>query len=401
MKAKYEGLKAQLVWDGTSEVRIPPECGEPRDDQMIGTTPERLAEVSGRACYDSMGKNGSRPSSEYHKHILGVGHGSVLGHWHGVFLLPWSLLDAKKKFDLLRAVTNRPGIYVNLGDAENLRITTNFRSLTEWGKWTKVYRELGYYRDPGVELASQAVQSSLNKSGWQLAPQIMEAMQACGRLETVDVPSAFGDLKDGIQVVEPIDDFERWVTIYMEMSRGCSHEEVRHGYMTGISQRSTRFCDENESPWIMHPLLQEFLVDEDVPLGVREQCRLAAAEAERAGKSAYSMIVDTLQPWCMKRVPETDKYRKTTARKQARGAGRGYLGNALKTLGMFSSSVAEALWKESQRAANASDGEIRVEYGMEVLPELRKCRYADRFAHLQTEPAIDGVGLVLKGGGNR
>lgn len=401
MKQHYEGLHAQLVWHGTDEVMIPPECGSPREDQMLGTTPERLAEVNGRMCYDSMGRNGSRPSSEYHRHILGTGHGSVLGHWHSPFTFDWSCLTVERRFDLLKALANRPGIYVSIGHDEALRFTTNFRSITEWTKWTKTFVDSGYYRHERTVLASQAIQAALTSVGWTLAPQIMDAMRSCGKLVEVDVPVEFGALKDTAAIDEPEDDFERWITIYIEGSRGLTHEEVRHGYMTGISQRSTRFCDENESPWVMHPLLQEFLVDDSVPLGVREECRLAAAEAESAGKSAYVTIVDRLQPWCMQRIPESDKYRKTTARKQARGAGRGYLGNGLRTLGGFSGNVAEWLWKLSQRAANAADAEIRAEYAMEILPELKRSRYADRFAHLSTEPAGDGVGLVLSGGGNK
>ena len=39
---------------------------------------ELVSEFGGRICYMSFGKG--RPSSEYHKHILEVGHGSVLEH---------------------------------------------------------------------------------------------------------------------------------------------------------------------------------------------------------------------------------------------------------------------------------------------------------------------------------
>lgn len=353
-------------------------------------------------CYDSMGKNGSRPSSEYHKHILGTGHGSVLGHWHTPFEFDWSALSIERRFDLMRALANRPGIYINLKSIDTLRLTTNFRSITEWMKWSKKFHEMGYLTwNDAADRASQALQASLQKLGWGLAPQIMEAMKSSGKLEEVKPPMEYESIFESAKTAEPKDDFERWVTIYMEGSRGFSHEEVRHGYATGISQRSTRFCDENESPWIMHPLLQEYLVDNKVPLADREEAQVMAARAEESGKSAYATIVDKLQPWCAQRIPESDKYRKTTARKQARGAGRGYLGNGLKTLGMFSASVSEWLWKLSQRAANAADAEIRVEYGMEVLPELRKSRYGYRFAHLETEPAGDGVGLALKGGGNK
>jgi len=404
MKAKYEGLKAKLVWDGTDEVRIPEEAGEPREDQMQGTAPERIGEVSGRACYDSMGKNGSRSSADYHPHITGVGHGSVYGHWHGVFEFAAKHIPVEMRFAILRALVNRPGVYINLRNPDVVRFTTNFRTIMDWGKWTLEAQKKSYY-DQDAALAARALHIALCDQGLNLAPQIMNALSRVGRVAEGMVwqsDNGLLDLVSSVRTVEPEDDFERWVSIYMEGSRGLTHEEVRHGYMTGISQRSTRFCDENESPWITHPLLQEYLVDPGVPLEEREEVRLRIAETEMLGKKVYGTVVEKLQPWCARKIPETDKFRKTTARKQARGAGRGYLGNALKTLGIFSASAYEWNWKETQRAANSADGEIRCEYSMEVLPELIKSRYAKTdFAHLRTEPAGDGVGLVLSGGGNK
>lgn len=403
MKPKYDGLHASLVWDGDDKVRVPPEAGTPREDQMLGTVSERLAEVSGRACYDSMGKNGSRSSANYHPHIIGVGHGSVFGHWHGTFQSPWDWMSVERRYALLKALVGRPGIYVNLAHANELRFTTNLRSVSEWPKWTKKFAARRYY-DEITALGAEVVQHALYRQCDVLAPQVMKALETHKRRDPAPPPvysgHPFGSLPDTFSLVPPENDLEKWISIYLEGSRGLTHEECRHGHATGISMRSTRFCDESGSPWIVHPLLQEFLVDESVPLDVRENVRLATAEAESAGKSAYDQVVDKLQPWCMARIPESDEFRKTTARKQARGAGRGWLGNGLKTLGVFSATVDEWLWKFSQRGANAADGEIRAEYVMEILPVLKTCRYASHFAHLDVEPATDGVGLVLKGGGN-
>jgi hypothetical protein len=61
MSGQFDGvIKAALVWDGGSNVVIPQEMGVPRADQMQGTTMERLAELAGRVCYDSLGSG--RPS---------------------------------------------------------------------------------------------------------------------------------------------------------------------------------------------------------------------------------------------------------------------------------------------------------------------------------------------------
>ena len=48
------------------------------ENQLKGTDAERLVEVAGRICYDSLGKG--RGSEAYHAHILEVGHGSVEEH---------------------------------------------------------------------------------------------------------------------------------------------------------------------------------------------------------------------------------------------------------------------------------------------------------------------------------
>ncbi len=54
-----------------------------------------------------------------------------------------------------------------------------------------------------------------------------------------------------------------------------------------------------------------------------------------------------------------------------------------------------------QRASNAADAEIRLEFAEAVIPCLRASRYGDRFAHIELEQASDGIGRCLAGGGNK
>jgi thymidylate synthase (FAD) len=84
---------------------------------------------------------------------------------------------------------------------------------------------------------------------------------------------------------------------------------------------------------------------------------------------------------------------KLTARKQARGAARGYLGNALYTELVFSASVAQ--WKRMLRlrCSDGADGEIRAVF-VEVLKELKQCQYAQAFEAFDLVLASDGVGHV-------
>ncbi len=48
----FDGIGAELIWDGTDEIRIPEKMGVPLDGQMEGTAAERLTELAGRICYD-------------------------------------------------------------------------------------------------------------------------------------------------------------------------------------------------------------------------------------------------------------------------------------------------------------------------------------------------------------
>jgi thymidylate synthase (FAD) len=207
-----------------------------------------------------------------------------------------------------------------------------------------------------------------------------------------------------VEVVEPETDRERWITLYLTGSRGWSHELVRHGDWTAISQRSTRYVDESESAWVLHPLLAAFLAsqgpvaDGGVDLGrlVRESCERALLHA----RTGYDIIRGQLEAWLLPKLrAKGDLYAATSAKKQARGAARGLLGNALETEVIFSASVAQWLHMLRMRAADAADAEIRMGFAMAALPQLRRSRYAQRFEHIQLAPASDGLGMALSGGG--
>lgn len=215
----------------TKFLEIPSDMGEPRADQMQGTDGERLVELAGRACYDSLGKG--RPSAEYHKHIMEVDHGSVTEHASITFFLG-------------------------------------------------------------------------------------------------------------------------------NISRGLTHELVRHRVGVAISQRSTRYVDENESAWVLHPLLERYFETEvvkrapnheQVELTVNDQCRHVIHTAKRS----YKVVVTALEADLI--AHGADKF---TARKQARGAARGLLGNALLTEMVWTCNIRALKQILKQRANQHADAEIRV-----------------------------------------
>lgn len=361
-------IRARLVWDGSSNVSIPFELGLPAAGQMEGTHTERLSELAGRTCYDSLGRG--RSSAAYHQHIKEVGHFSVYEHAH-------MTVEINEPFDGTACVfLNRPGLWVVLG-AHSVRVTFNPRVILDWNAWSEAIQ----VNDEICRPSSYNIGKVLLYHAQKAYPMIAPPCEWPKDHEAYIVTHS--------RVVEPQHDEERWVSMFVAGSRGFSHELVRHGDRTAISQRSTRFVDESESEWVMHPLLRAYVQCEDVPEHARAAVVRSVTEVEAPARSCYAHIVRQLEPWLVARGVD-----KTSARKQARGAARGYLGNALYTELIFSASVAQ--WKRMirMRACAAADAEIREDF-IKVLGELRQSRYRECFDGFKVSPASDGIGETV------
>lgn len=184
-----------------------------------------------------------------------------------------------------------------------------------------------------------------------------------------------------------------WLTFFLgNLSRGLTHELVRHRVGVAISQRSTRYVDENESPWVWHPLIAAYVEQtgdrvyrapngEPTDLSVVQRIGHVQSTAQRE----YKRLVPVLQTWL-----EGKGIDKFTARKQARGAARGLLGNALLTEMVWSCNVRTlrgAILK--QRANAAADAEIRaaaVRLWEEALPY-----YPSYLGDFRRRPSPDGL----------
>lgn len=359
---KY-GLVAKLVWDGGDEVRIPEELGKPAPNQMQGTPGERLTELGGRSCYDSLGKGRSSP--DYHKHILEVGHFSVCEHYH-VTMRTSMMVN-------LWAVVNRPGIWTRNKGAET-RFTFNPRVVLDWDQWSRELEVDDWVGTPG------SLGNLLSYHAERLCPMIVARRERPEKEE--------GSCREWSGVVAPEHHEEKWISLFLGASRGWSHEHVRHRFRTGVSQRSTRYVDEDGSPWVDHPLMQEFLEAEDVPALTKASVKERTDAVKGHARNAYAVTAAELQKWLMDKGVD-----KLTSRKQARGAARGYLGNALWTEMVFSASVGQ--WKRMLRlrCTGPADGEIRALFA-EALPELKRSRYGADFAAFELKPSSDGIGTV-------
>lgn len=218
-----------------------------REDQGSGSDAEVVVEIAGRTCYDSGGTG--RSSKEYHKHILEVGHGSVLAH-------------------------------------------------------------------------------------------------------------------------------ATWTFLISGVSRNLTHELVRHGVGTGISQRSTRYCDESESPIVEHPLIE---VEGD--LGLKQELM----ENERKAKELYDRGVALYQAALVSKGCD-----KLTAKKQARAAMARYLPHGLQTEIVFTVNARSARNIVEQRANPAADAEIR-----RLAVRMYEYLSADSpwlFGDYERRPSADGLG---------
>lgn len=383
--------KVYVVWDGGPSVSIPPPMGTPRDDQLQGTLAEQVCELACRVCYDSLGNKRSRSTEANLQHIMQVGHLSVMEHFHRTFALFYS--DATRRGAIVEALAQRPGVYWRFGGGGSgtVRITMNPRAALEWDAVTE---RIGFHQ-PGYpqELAFSIGQ--LLRNEWNNEAPILFPERG-----PEPGPSDFAALGIGsLHPTAPDHPSEVWIGLYMEGSRGFSHELVRHGNYTAISQRSTRYVNEDESPWDWHPLIHDYIADkraveQDLPQQFVEMLQ----GCEDNASEVYRTIVSTLRPWLLEKIPEGDPYRKTTARKQARGAARGFLGNALRTAVIFTANVSQWRHMMRMRAADAADAEIRLIFS-EALPVLQSTPYGTMFEDLQLSAASDGIGFSLVGGG--
>lgn len=207
--------KPTLVW--------PQEAHEARQDQLDGSVSANLLEFAGRTCYDSLGSG--RNSADYHKHLLDVGHGSVLEHAQYSFLV----------------------------------------------------------------------------SG---------------------------------------------------VSRGLTHELVRHRVGVAISQRSTRYVDESLSEVVTHPLLKQAMgaMSGGDYAELVEQMKYCDSENRRLYMKVNCVVYDDL----VNRGVD-----KPTARKQARGAARQYLENGLETELVWSANIRTLRHVINMRGSEHADAEIR------------------------------------------
>lgn len=363
-------MNASLVFDDQT-LFVPESMGKPKDGQLAGTIYENLGELASRICYDSLGTG--RTSQALHQHILDVKNHSI--YEHIVFTIGLDTISSGVHLHhkLIETFCNRKGVWLERSeDEKDLEVTINLRAILEWDRHSR-----GFNQNDWTSHMGDVFRRWANKFVPMIVPE----------------PALDSQVKKLLDVsyhkYENLTDDQANITLYLYGSRGFTHEQVRHRF--AMSQRSTRYVDEDGSPYIMHPLVAAFLADERVDAVNRDAMRQQIESSIAADRQTYSRLVEMLQVYCMDIKGMTDK---TAARKQARGASRGYLGNALASDMLFTTNVTGWKWILSQRKNKLADAEIRQVY-TPALEALQSSNYGDRFAEYTLVPSPDGLGTVL------
>jgi len=350
------------VYDGGDSVYVPPTMGTPRADQMHGTPGEQLVEISGRVCYDSLGTGRNTP--EYHKHLLGVKHYSVHEHVHFT-------VEVQDWMDPTPWIGIPDVVFRPMRSVARNRFTFNLRHALEWPTQLppNLYNER-VIKDWGriLQWAAHGVVPNLVPTPETRMPPSLE-----------------------MRLVRPETDRECFVSLFLEDSLVWSHEQVRHRF--NMSQRSGRFCDQTDREYAIHPLLKKYLneagymalnPEDGEQLFMQPTVNDAAIHARtRLGndigslitqtKMVYEATVDALQKY----IGETMSVDATTARKQARSAGRYYLGQGLSTEMIFTASVASWRGIFEKRVNPAADAAIH-----ELMSQAKDCVLKSRYGQL-------------------
>lgn len=149
-------------------------------------------------------------------------------------------------------------------------------------------------------------------------------------------------------------------------SRACINELIRHRVGVAISQRSTRYVDESEAKWVTHPALRDFFGAVEVPMAFKLRVKADIQAAIVTARKAYNTVVEELES----HLTNNNAVDKATARKQARGAARLYLGNGIETELVWSANVRTLLHVFALRGHPSADGEIR-ELAAAIFNEVR------------------------------
>lgn len=179
-----------------------------------------------------------------------------------------------------------------------------------------------------------------------------------------------------------------WTFEIRGVSRGLTHELVRHRVGTAISQRSTRYTDESKSRIVVPPVFIDALGDTTSELDDKAFARDALLRAHKASCKLYECAVEA----SMRVLPQRSMS-KTARRKTARGAARSVLGQDIETTLTWTVNARSFINAAMQRYNEHAEAEIRRLF--KVLFEIIKPDLPNYLGDVKEVPSPDGLGAGI------
>ena len=220
--------------------------------------------------------------------------------------------------------------------------------------WTQV---AAFLEDEGVPPVPESIRSGEDQSAAvvEISARLCYMSFGRGRRDITDFINNLLSQGDG-SVFEHV----TYGFVFTGISRSLTHELVRHRAGFAYSQRSQRFVNEADSPFVLPPALS---VERD---GTGEGRKIIVDALEKAS-SAYEELVSTLE----KSLPEEMFSHPRDRRKAVRQAARAVLPNATETKIFVTANV--RAWRHfiELRGADFADWEIR-SLALKVLEILQE-----------------------------
>ena len=184
-----------------------------------------------------------------------------------------------------------------------------------------------------------------------------------------------------------------WSFFISGVSRGLTHELVRHRVGVAYAQRSTRYVDESESPWVVPPLFRAALDDTKEVQGLKEEAVAELERIRREASTSYERLMMLGQQVLEHTAAELGPMDR---RKVVRGAARSVLGQGLNTSIIFSANLRALVHVALMRCVRYAEAEIRIVAVR--LVEIMKQEAPAYFDRIEFRTCPDRLGPEICGG---
>ena len=177
-----------------------------------------------------------------------------------------------------------------------------------------------------------------------------------------------------------------WSFLLSGVSRGLTHELVRHRVGVAYAQRSTRYVDESDAAWIVPPLFRECEEDGSEVAELRAMARIQFDGIRKLASEGYKVLTDLGEKIMAISAPNMSA---GDRRKVVRGAARSVLGTNVGTQIIFTANLRALLHICLMRCVRFAEAEIRQVIGM--IARIMAIEAPAYFGHLVEHPSPDGL----------